>query len=557
MRFIIASLLLIATASMTMAATDSLIIQGKILNFSGRLYRQGPEITFSRNNIFQPQAELSKSTEIQADGSFRVSLPLLYQQEEIYIDYSGLAFATFLASPGTAEITFNGDSLKTKGRLFYFAGVNAEANNRYRDFLETEAKILKGSPQYGDNFYKTFWEKDLLSAMQAAEQRAAVRKSALDELNKRHVPDATLQLWVGSIIEDERLQNMFEYALFNGNDLSTVSTLMNTLDRLKMPPLTAQRVSWANRFAEYADRKLAEKNYARNSTNQSLNVRIVASILRRYTPTLTTEEKTRLANVEENGSTDNSDINFMSRLFSRNESTVSMLFDYERAARGYGELFEKTALDFVKARYVPANFYKTDYKKLTLLGDYAQSKQEIPAFRSSLQELVALELRDSADIQKVLSVANLDMKPKEVLPGYSLAASGSSGVSWFNNVVDDYKGKTLYVIKWSMDDPKSRAELAYLPALRAQLGKEVEFIFLEINEYAKREDLWKQYIIRHHLQGIHLSLSADQAMDLMFRLNPIEPGTFAIIRPNGKFYAKSAPAPSDTQKVLQAIRQAR
>ena len=111
-------IILICISFNSFASTDSLIVKGRILNLTGRLYRQAPSISFSRNNILQPQSEITKRAELQVDGSFRVALPILFPNEEIYLDYSGKAGSTFLGSKGAIEITFDGDSLLKAKKLF-------------------------------------------------------------------------------------------------------------------------------------------------------------------------------------------------------------------------------------------------------------------------------------------------------------------------------------------------------------------------------------------------------------------------------------------------------
>ncbi|MNL63211.1 hypothetical protein D3C87_1873240 [compost metagenome] len=50
-----------------------------------------------------------------------------------------------------------------------------------------------------------------------------------------------------------------------------------------------------------------------------------------------------------------------------------------------------------------------------------------------------------------------------------------------------------------------------------------------------------------------MSINDSQAMDLLFRLNPLDFATFSIVRPNGKFATKNAPAPSETEKTAKAL----
>jgi hypothetical protein len=556
MRFILSAFLAGIISSAAVAATDSLIVKGRILNLSGRLYRQAPNITFSRNNIFQPQSELTRQVALEADGTFRTSLPMLYKQEEVYLDYGGLAFTTFLASPGTVEITFNGDSLKTTGKLFYFSGVNAAANNLYREYLVTEDKLFKANPALGAKFYDTYWQKDISNAMNQASRRSELRISALRELSDKNVADPVLNFWVRSLADDERLQNIFEYVL--SNDLP-IGALLDSLNRLSKVPLTAQRVTWANRFGAFADRKVGELNFQNPSKTKSLPAKVMATLIRNNVAKMSPEELNRIDQIIVNGAAARTDIDFMTKMYARNEPVLNLLFDYERSIRTYSEVFEKTALDFLRARYLVRNFYKFSPAQLVLLNDHVQNRIAAPQFRESLKELVAMEVKDSSDVKKLIAYRGIETLPKEVLPGYWFCASNDRGTAWLNKVLEKYVGKTVYLIKWNLEDEKSREMLDYIPMLRAQLSDQVEFVYVHSTfseEDLDSKDLVKQYILRHQLKGVHLSLNSYQTMDLLFKLNPMDAGTFMILRPNGKFYTKTAPSPADTPKAVEAILQA-
>jgi len=559
MRFILPIFLAVFTSFTSFAATDSLIIKGRILNLSGRLYRQAPSITFSRNNIFQPQSELSKQAPLEADGSFRVSLPLLYKQEEIYLDYSGKAFTTFLGSPGTVEITFNGDSLATKNKLFYFAGANAQANNLFFEYLKNESLLFKNNPSLGSKFYDTFWQRDLTSALSWAGLRSDLRISALTATTRRNVPSPTLESWVRSLAEDERLQNMYEYVLSNEIPLG-MGTLLDRLDRLDSVPLTAQKVTFARRFGTYADRKMQSVNFQNPAKNRSLPAKLMATLILDNVSSMNTEEREKVSQISVNGIGSRTDLDFLSKMYSKNELVLNLLFDYERAMRPINEdlALSKTA-DFLKGRYLANNFYKFTPSQVVFLNQHIQSRMMVPEFKSSLDELVRLEVRDSAEVKKLVSFKDITTSPKEISPGYSFSASNDDGVNWLNIVLSKFIGKTVYLIKWSMDDESSRELLEFIPAMRSQLPDNVEFVYVHStfsDEITASKDLWKQYIFHHHLQGTHLMIDNSQTMDLLYKLNPMDAATFAIIKPNGKFYAKTAPSPGDTQKAIDAILQA-
>ncbi|MCF2494962.1 hypothetical protein [Dyadobacter chenhuakuii] len=553
MRFIGLAIIFSGFFTFSSASTDSLIVKGRILNLNGRLYRQAPVITFSRNNILQPQSELSKQTPLEADGSFRVSLPILFPQEEFYLDYGGKAFTTFLGSPGTVEITFDGDSIAKASKLFYFAGVNADANNQYAQYLAAENKLLAANSYLGANFFKNFWQNSASGAREIAQQRAALRLSAVKQAAANTVPSPTLSQWAKSITDEEQLQILYEHALSNQTDVSKL--LLDSLKRLSEPPLTAQRVIWANRFGNYADLKVEERKYTNPSKTNSLPVRLMATLIKDNAANLTPTERQRLNDINANGLAEKTDLDFLNKLFAKNETVLNILFNYERESRIYADLFDSTATEFLKIRYLAKNLFKFTYPQQLQLNRHIQSRSGLPVFRESLDEIVRLEVKDSADIRKIVEYKNVKTDPTEALPGYFLAASNDRGTSWFNRVLDQYKGKTVYLVKWNMDDAKSREELDYIPALQANVPEDVVFLFLHLSgdEVVPADALLRQYIVRHKLKGTHLFMDTNQMMDLLFRLNPLDPGTFSLIRPNGKFASRNASAPSATDKTIKAI----
>ncbi|MBE9464615.1 hypothetical protein ACFP1I_04465 [Dyadobacter subterraneus] len=540
------------------AATDSLIIKGRILNLTGRLYRQAPSITFSRNNILQPQSELSKQAPLQADGSFRVSLPILFSSEEIYLDYSGKAFTTFLGSPGEIEITFNGDSIAKAKKLFYFAGVNATANNLYPQYLASLNNALASNSVLGTKFYETYWDKTFPEAQKAASARAELRVSALLQTSNS-VPDKALTQWVQSIAEDERYQNLYEYLLSNQLDVPKSDSWLIDLKKLTKAPLTAQHVSLADRISSYADlKKQLWANGASPKVN-SLQVRLMGTMIKNNTPGLTDDETEKLDAIIDRGKAEKIEMDFLNNLYKKNTALLDLLFAYEAESRFNHTQFDSTGSDFLNARYLPKNFYKFSYKNQLNLNKYIQTRLISPQFRQSLDEIVRLEVKDSVNINKMISFANLKATPTEVLPEYWLAESDSRGNAWFNSITEQYKGKTLYILKWNIEDQKSRDDLEYAASLRAQLPTDVEFIYLHLpmDENPVSYDLVKQYIVRHQLKGVHMFINSNQIIDLLIRLNPLDSGSYAIIKPNGKFETKKAPSPAQTELVLKAIREAR
>lgn len=540
------------------AVTDSLIIKGRILNLTGRLYRQAPSITFSRNNILQPQSELSKQALLQSDGSFRVSLPILFSSEEFYLDYSGKAFTTFLGSPGEVEITFDGDSLLKAKKLFYFAGVNAEANNAYPQYLASLNKALASNSVLGTKFYDSFWDKNFSDASKATSNRSALRVAALSQ-NNINVTDKSLTQWIEAVAEDERYQNMYEFLLSNQIEIPKSDSWLVDMSRLAKAPLTAQRVSLASRVSAYAELNRQVSLSTGNTKVNSLPVRLMASMIKENAVDLSDDEKSKLNGIIVRGKTEKIELDFLNALYKRNNAVLDLIFAFETENRFNQTLFDSTATDFLNARYLPKNFYKLSYKNQLSLNKYIQTRLKSPQFRQSLDEIVRLEVSDTASINKMTAFRNLKATPTEVLPEYWLAESDGRGGAWLNSITDQYKGKTLYLLKWNIDDQKSRDDLEYAASLRAQLPTDVEFIYLHLpaDENPVSYDLVKQYIVRHQLKGMHMFVNSNQLIDLLIKLNPLDAATYAIMKPNGKFETKKAPGPNQTELVTKAIQKAR
>ncbi|MDQ6477022.1 hypothetical protein [Dyadobacter sp. LHD-138] len=538
------------------ASTDSLIIKGRILNLTGRLYRQAPAITFSRNNILQPKSELTKQAPLQADGTFRVSLPVFFPNEEIYLDYNGKAGTAFLGSKGEIEITFDGDSISKAKKLFYFAGVNATANNQYAEYLAALNKAFTANSVLGTNFYKTFWEKSPAAAETAAANRADLRSTVIGKMTSG-ISDPSLTQWTQSITDDEKLQNLYEYYLSNPLETPSSNKSFTDLSRLNQSPLTAQRVSLADRLGNFADIKKEERLNS-GSRASSLQVKLMATMIKDHTGPFSEDEAEKLNGIIGRGKAEKIELDFLNTLYKRSSSKLDLFFAFEADSRSNHSLFDSVASDFLSARYLPENFHKFSYKNQVVLNDYIQTRLKSSQFRQSLNELVRLEVKDSVNMAKMMAFRGTKPTPTEVLPEYWLAESEGRGNDFISNIVDLYKGKTLYLLKWNIDDPKSREELDYASALRSRLPTTVEFLYVHLpnEEVAVSTDLVKQYIVRHQLKGVHLFLNSNQLIELLIKLNPLDSATFAIIKPNGKFATKKAPAPSQTDEVINAIQQA-
>lgn len=542
---------------------DSIIIKGRIANLNGRLYREAPAITFSRNNILAPSNELSVNAPLQADGSFRASLPLAAAEEEIYLDYGGKVFTTFLVRKGEVEVNFDADSMFVAKKLFYFGGVNADANNFYPAYLEQEGKLFAANKHLGPDFQKTFWSQGMQAAKQSLLQRGMLRQRGLTALLAEGKQSKELTDWVNSLVEDENATLLMEYSLGNFNELGTADDM--DVKRFSTTPLTYQKVLRANRFREYAARTSAVRTPASRRSNNALPVDKIAGLILKYVSPVSTEERDKLRLIVEKKNVDRDELDFLSTVYKRGGVRLSTIANFERSVSALRDAFEGPALEFLVASNFVDDFFKYNLAEKNALYRHISEGMFDASLKLSLDELYRMEVKDSAAIQEVQTAA-LTPKPQEVAPDIWMAESNQNGRAWVDDVLKQYAGQPVYLINWDVYNDLNREELESANFLRAQVPADVVFLFLHVSDPERPQladpelnegerNLWKQYVVRHRVAGTHLFLTTDQVMQLGLR-TPGIPGTFYLIRRDGRYHSRNAPSPKNIQEAAEAIRAA-
>ncbi|WP_025761874.1 hypothetical protein [Dyadobacter tibetensis] len=551
-RFLLITLFAFAP-TILVGQVDSLYIKGQIKNLNGQLYRQTSSVSFFRSNLFDPRSEMVSQAPLQADGSFSIALPLNFDQEEMYLEYGSLATSPFLGSKGTLTLTFDADSIGKAKRLFYFSGVHAAANNQYQLYMPVEAQSFEKNPSVGSDFFKNFWPKSQQQAKALLEQRLQLRLQTLEQYSRNNILDSELKNWLTSKAQAEYANIWMDYLRINDLDIEG-----EKLDQpsLNLPPLTAEKVTLAEKYGVYADIVKDYYIYRYPTKSAPLPVKAMAGLIHQYNTDLSSQEATKLKQIMEIGITDRAEYDFLNALFLRNKEMINTLFEYEQAKRLYMELLPSSMTDLLSGNYMikRLNGYTLDQKNL--LFRHILSDLKSPALKNSLSEVMQREVKDSVDIRKMVNYQTQQIKPTEVIPGIWVSASNEAGNSWFKELLGQYKGKTIYVIKWNLTDPKSLDELAYLNFLREKAPVGTVFLMVhmdDIEQAASQSGLARQYVVRHQLKGTHMFVASDQLLSLLLRLNPLEPGTYAIIKPNGKYYSKNAPAPSDTERLIPML----
>ncbi|RYF62191.1 MAG: hypothetical protein EOO39_30750, partial [Cytophagaceae bacterium] len=292
---------------LSQAQTDSVIVTGRIRNLSARLYRESPTVLVSRNNILQASRELVRPAPLGIDGTFRVSLPLLYPQEEMYFNYGRISTA-FLAAPGTLTIDLDADSLFTAAVPFRFGGVNAQVNGQFARYKAFEASF----PDKPDGKKLTTQIADL-SSERAFDALAKAYQAPFVAFNRKEKAFPLVSRWITSSNRYNAAAFLYDKATYEAEQIP--ASLTDSLRPANDNILTAARASAMNRFASYATQRVMTESST--SRSNGLTVRALSILLERYGKNLTAYERLRLSDYALANSARASDLRFFDGLVKR------------------------------------------------------------------------------------------------------------------------------------------------------------------------------------------------------------------------------------------------
>ena len=541
-------ILLCCLSSHTFAqAVDSVIVTGQIKNLSARLYRDAPTVLVSRNNILKASRELVRPAPLNVDGSFRVAMPLIYPQEEMYFTYGRISTA-FLAAPGTLRIDLNADSLFTAAVPFRFGGVNAQVNQQYARYKATEA-ALPNKPDF-QKLSETVASKGPLETYRTvlSEYQTALRK-----FNSQEPAFPLLSRWVQSINRYNAAAFVYDKAAFEGEQVP--KTLADSLRPANDRLLTAARAQAMNRFGDYAMQQNNRPEISRD--NNSVAIGTLSSLLLRYGRDLTPDEQTRLESYRESNSIKQADLRFFQRLVSRSNDTIQRLVTYENILKRSRDQFDKASVDYLTA-YLLANALPSltlDFAKL--LYSYARPQVTDPQLVQSIDELYRLEVGDSVRIRQAvqrLQKAGNRPAPVEITTGVFVTRDAAeNGRDLFDHVVDANRGKVIYVLLTTATEEGGRQAALDAQRLRnAYNSNDLAIIYLPVTD--TESNLWSEFATKTNLYGDHLLLTAGQLSDVMSQLRPVDNLAAVVIDRAGKIKKRNAPLPSnieESRKVLE------
>lgn len=543
------SLLLIACYvpfSQTVAQTpDSVVITGRIRHLSARLYRQSSTVLVSRNNILSASRELVRPAPLNADGTFRVSLPLIYPQEELYFNYGRISTA-FLAAPGTVSVELDADSLFTVAVPFTFGGVNAQVNNqfaRYKAFeaaLPNKPDLKKVSQQASEQGMREAYGT-LLTAYQ----------TPINQFARREQPFPLVARWITSANRYNVAAFLYDKAAYEQTRLP-----VSLDDSLRSPGdilLTAARAQAMNRFAGYV---IGRAQAAAVGRSNGLSVRTLATLLERYGKNLTADERTRLNDYALTNSARQGDLRFFDGIIRRSPDTLQQLVAYETLLQRTRQQFDSSAVNYVAAYRLAQSLPGLTLDFAKLLYSYARPQVRNPQLAQSLDELYRLEVKDSVRVRaavQTLRRAGSRMSALDISSGVFVTRDRAvGGLTLLDQVLEANRGRIIYVLLTNPENEAGRQAAQDAQRLRSLYSaRDVALVYVPLP--GNDANLWPQLATRYNLVGDHLLLSDDQLGDVAQRLRSDNEISATLIGRTGKIIRRNAPLPAALDEIRQLI----
>lgn len=528
------------------AQTDSVIVTGRIRNLSARLYRDAPTVLIARNNILQASRELVRPAPLAVDGSFRVAVPLIYPQEELYFNYGRISTA-FLAVPGTVTIDLNADSLFTTSVPFQFGGVNARINQEYARYKAFEATYT-GTPK-----------PEALST--AISGPVTVRSfttltdaygKALAAFRQRQPLLPLTDRWLGSVNTYNAAAFFYDRLIYGGGE--EPDALGDQLRPASDPLLTGARAIAMNRFATYATQTINED--AALQRGAGLSVQKLAQLLLRFSPRLSEAERQRLNEFSTRNEARNSDLRFFDGLVKRSNDTIQRLINYDLLIQRATTKFDTPSVNYLTAYWLATSLPALTIRQANVLYAYARPRITESALGQSLDELYRLETGDSTAVWAAnsrLAKAGPSVAELEVSPGVFVTRNaGASGQGLFDQVVNANRGKLIYVLLTTPDTEAGRQAALDAQRLRdAYSARDMALIYLP--DTSTNPALWPELATRNKLEGDHLLLTGDQLADVASRLRSGDGVSGTLISRVGKIIKRNAPLPGAFEEAKRLI----
>ncbi|SOD95586.1 hypothetical protein [Spirosoma fluviale] len=545
LRAVLSAILFLAPF-LSQAQMDSVIVTGRIRNLTARLYRESPTVLISRNNILQASRELVRPAPLNVDGTFRVSLPLIYPQEEMYFNYGRISTA-FLAAPGTLSIDLDADSLFTAAVPFRFGGVNAQVNSQFARYKAFEAAYAD-KPD-GKKLSKQISNESIGAAFGML---SAAYRAPFNAFAKREKVFPLVARWITSSSRYNAAAFLYEKATYENDKIP--AALTDSLRPANDQLLTASRASAMNRFANYITQRVSTESA--NGRSSGLSVRVLSTLLERYGKNLTADERIRLHDYAIKNSARAADLRFFDGLVKRSPDTLQRLVSYESLIERSRPQVDSSSLNYLTAYWLASSLPAMTLNFSMLLYDYARPQVKETALGQSLDELYRLEVKDSTRIRaatQVLQKAGTIAQGLEIAPGVFITKSERNGGQvLIDQLIAANRGKVIYVLLFSPSDEAGRQVALDAQRLRSAYSPR-DFALIYIPMPSSDMALFPEQATRYNLYGDHLLLTEVQLMDAVERFRPDNETSATILNRTGKIIKRNAPLPGAFEEARNSI----
>jgi len=406
------------------------------------------------------------------------------------------------------------------------------------------AYFIKSKKEY-DNIFKKLAKKSALAGWEYLQEFRDSKKNYYSYFKKDYPTDMLLDKWVAISLNEGAKANYFEHLYYLNESPSANLSDSIRIDTSALMTFSKADLSW--QFYRHAFSTI-------KSNINSLRVEQMADLLLKYVSSLSESERQRLEAILKTKEATNKDLKFLSDIFSRNNSDLSLISAYEVLVRQLGSVFNIDEIELFKGMIWAQTAKNLTLKNANKLYRHVEPQVQNKLYIKALRELYALENKDSLaiDALKGISFTNYDngrfgnYLVRAMPQTYLYKNEYQIGSQILDGLKTEFRGQKMYLIYWKTLDENCIENLKESVALRNFLP-ESDILFVYICDSESDEQLWKETIVKNKLQGVHI-LSASSRQDNYFEEQFVRLQSLpycAIIDEKGKWKTLEAPLPTD------------
>jgi len=491
-------------------------------------------IRFNVSNIITHVQE-TYLTEINPNGTFEISIPLLHASADIFFKYDDIS-DSFMALPGDTLLIYV-DYSKYKGRKktimnnIFFGGTRGDLNNEkysYKVYIQSRKK-------YEPKTVTTLNESDY-------KKHCSALKASADSLRLSYLKTFGMSKELEELSE---LDNLYSWAdllisYFSEHAMPMATTLSDEYLSLFTPDLINNpRAVLSEDYHFFINLYRMAKLNNILGAEKKLPTKKAVEFVRKNDSNLTTQQKAII----------DSYINRGGKYTEGEEATVMpKIFKHDLVEQFYTAYLNNlsftvldTALESGTGKDIALSNYlysKTKHNVLiedSLINNYKRAVSNSIAVSQIVQKNNELKERINRAVTKPFQGQKLSSKGSKIL----------------NELLEKYKGKAVYIDFWATWCGPCLVQMDAVNGLKDRF-KDVVFLYLCSSSTEAR---WKFVINDKAVKGEHYLLSPDQDNYLK---NEFQIGTiphYVIVNKNGEIIDRNAPGPNQEEKLVQLLDQ--